>query len=201
MADDAALLLPGGREVKLAQPLTIGRGAGNALVLDDATVSRDHAVVRRCDGRWCIEDRGSFNGTFVNGVRAPARTPQPLRHCDRIAVGAVPLVFTSTEHVADPNATLELKPGRETDPAVLSPFQLQVVKELCASWIETGNLDSLPSNREIAEQLGTPEGEATVKAALRRVYRKAGLTGLPAQAKRRRLCRVARQRGWVSRFR
>jgi hypothetical protein len=36
-----------------------------------------------------------------------------------------------------------------------------------------------------------------VKAALRRIYAKAGLSDQPAHAKRRALCRVARQRGWV----
>ena len=34
-------------------------------------------------------------------------------------------------------------------------------------------------------------------AALRRIYTKAGLSALPAHAKRRALCRVARQRGWI----
>ena len=194
---DAALILPGGRELKLAQPLTIGRAEGNALVLDDARVSRNHAVVHRCDGRWCVEDCGSFNGTYLNGVRAPARTPQPLHHCDRIVVGAVALVFAQKAQSTDPDATVELKPQEEGDPALLSPFQQQVVKCLCATWVESGSLDSVPSNREIAERLGTPGAEAAVKAALRRVYGKAGLTGLPAQAKRRQLCRVARRRGWL----
>jgi hypothetical protein len=36
-----------------------------------------------------------------------------------------------------------------------------------------------------------------VKAALRRVYAKAGVSVLPAHAKRRALCRIARQRGWI----
>lgn len=194
---DAVLILPGDREVKLDRPLTIGRDPASALVFKDARVSRDHALVHRCDGRWCVEDRGSFNGTYVNGVRVPARSPQPLRHCDRIVVGAVPLLFAQVGQVVDPHATEELKPLGETDPALLSPFQLQVVRCLCATWINTGSLASVPSNREIAERLGTPEAEGAVKAALRRVYRKAGLTDLPAQEKRRQLCRVARQRGWL----
>jgi hypothetical protein len=36
-----------------------------------------------------------------------------------------------------------------------------------------------------------------VKAALRRIYAKAGLSEQAAHAKRRALCRVARQKGWV----
>jgi DNA-binding CsgD family transcriptional regulator len=55
----------------------------------------------------------------------------------------------------------------------------------------------LPSNEEIAARLGTPGATETVKAALRRAYAKAGLTGQPAHVKRRTLCRAARQRGWI----
>ena len=83
------------------------------------------------------------------------------------------------------------------DPAVLSPYQLQVVHCLCAPWLAGEGLESMPSNAQIAEGLGTPDAQGAVKAALRRAYSKAGLTHLPAQEKRRRLCPVARQRGWI----
>jgi hypothetical protein len=193
----AAVILADGRELELVSPLTIGRSEKSVLMIDDATVSRRHAVLELLDDRWCIEDCGSFNGTFVNGVRMPPRVPQPLRHCDRIRVGAVPMVFAQPEQLADPDTTIELKPEPRTDAAVLSPFQLQVVECLCAGWIEGKPLDAVPSNREIAAALGTPNAEPAVKAALRRVYGKAGLTHLGAHAKRRQLCRLARQRGWI----
>ena len=51
------------------EQVTIGRSAGNELVLADPEVSRRHArVVRRADG-YAVEDIGSTNGTFVNGQR------------------------------------------------------------------------------------------------------------------------------------
>jgi hypothetical protein len=81
--------------------------------------------------------------------------------------------------------------------AQLSPFQRQVVQCLCGPWLAGASLERLPSNEQIAAQLGTPGATGTVKAALRRIYAKAGLSGEPAHAKRRALCRVARQRGWV----
>ncbi len=51
------------------EQLTVGRSAGNDLVLADPEVSRRHIrVLRRADG-YAVEDTGSTNGTFVNGQR------------------------------------------------------------------------------------------------------------------------------------
>jgi hypothetical protein len=72
-----------------------------------------------------------------------------------------------------------------------------VVEALCAGWLAGGSLDDLPTNDEIAARLGTPGATETVKAALRRAYAKAGLTEGSPYAKRRALCKIARQRGWV----
>lgn len=48
---------------------TLGRSAGNDLVLADPEVSRRHIrIIRRADG-YAVEDIGSTNGTFVNGQR------------------------------------------------------------------------------------------------------------------------------------
>ena len=81
--------------------------------------------------------------------------------------------------------------------APLSAFQRQVVKALCGAWVTDESVDVLPSNEQIAAALGTPEAAGSVKAALRRIYAKAGIAGLPPHAKRRALCRAARTRGWL----
>ena len=49
--------------------LTIGRHRESALRLDDPRVSRLHAVVRRDQDGWLVEDVGSANGTFADGHR------------------------------------------------------------------------------------------------------------------------------------
>src|SRR2546423_3914808 len=77
----------------------------------------------------------------------------------------------------------------------LSPLQTQVVRCLCGPWLEGASLESLPSNEQIAALLGTPGAAETVKATLRRVYTKAGLSHMPAHAKRRAPFPIARQRG------
>jgi pSer/pThr/pTyr-binding forkhead associated (FHA) protein len=52
---------------------TIGRGADAAVRLTERNVSRVHAVLRRIADVWHVEDRQSYNGTFVNGARVSAQ--------------------------------------------------------------------------------------------------------------------------------
>jgi ABC transport system ATP-binding/permease protein len=57
--------------VAAGRSLSIGREQGNDIVLDDALVSRHHAVLdpHGPHGTAVLRDLGSFNGTFVNGHR------------------------------------------------------------------------------------------------------------------------------------
>jgi pSer/pThr/pTyr-binding forkhead associated (FHA) protein len=198
MPGDIWLTFPEGTEHELKESVTIGRDARNDLMFDSQSVSREHAALTFRDQRWYIEDRGSFNGTFLNGTRVQPGAPLPLRHADRIGIGAETLLFSWPAQLQDPDTTEPLdEVGGQSDSAQLSSFQRQVVQCLCEPWLAGASLESLPSNDQIAAQLGTPGATGTVKAALRRIYAKAGLSEQPAHAKRRALCRVARQRGWV----
>jgi transcriptional regulator with PAS, ATPase and Fis domain len=51
--------------------LQVGRRDTNDVVLDDSRASGDHVRLRRRrdTGRWHLEDLGSTNGTYVDGVR------------------------------------------------------------------------------------------------------------------------------------
>ena len=68
---------------------TIGRQAGSSIHIPDSNVSRLHAELRRVAGSWTIEDRGSTNGTRINGTMTV--DPTPLAEGDVIALGAVEL--------------------------------------------------------------------------------------------------------------
>lgn len=48
----------------------LGRGADNDIVIPDASVSRDHAVLTLRGDSWQIDDLESSNGMLINGQRA-----------------------------------------------------------------------------------------------------------------------------------
>ena len=64
--------------------ITIGRGEGNDIVVDDLMVSRTHAVVRQTTEGMIVDDLVSRNGTFVNGQRIRSAA---IDDDDVIAVG------------------------------------------------------------------------------------------------------------------
>lgn len=49
--------------------VTAGREPDSDLFLDDVTVSRRHAELRRMADGWLLRDVGSLNGTYVNRQR------------------------------------------------------------------------------------------------------------------------------------
>jgi hypothetical protein len=77
-----------------AHPLTIGRGAQNDVPLnDDEYASTRHARIEpRRDGVW-LDDIGSTNGTFVNGIRVTRE--RRLAPGDVVRIGETDLRFES----------------------------------------------------------------------------------------------------------
>ena len=74
VVDGARSGLRRGVVLALQPETTVGRAAGNGLVLPDETVSSRHALLRLVDGRWWLEDLASTNGTRVNGRPVAAAT-------------------------------------------------------------------------------------------------------------------------------
>jgi sigma-B regulation protein RsbU (phosphoserine phosphatase) len=66
--------------------LVIGRSMKSDLSVADRFLSRQHARLFRTDEGWMVEDLGSRNGTFVNGVRVEA--PTSVTPGDVIAISA-----------------------------------------------------------------------------------------------------------------
>jgi pSer/pThr/pTyr-binding forkhead associated (FHA) protein len=69
---------------------TAGRHPESDIFLDDVTVSRRHAEIRRQDGTFSIHDAGSLNGTYVNRQRVEETR---LADQDELQIGKFKLVF------------------------------------------------------------------------------------------------------------
>jgi pSer/pThr/pTyr-binding forkhead associated (FHA) protein len=68
----------------------VGRHPESDVFLDDLTVSRRHAKVRRDGGDFVIDDTGSLNGTYVNRERVGTAV---LARGDEVGIGKFRLVF------------------------------------------------------------------------------------------------------------
>jgi FHA domain/zinc-ribbon domain len=73
-----------------ADRTTVGRHPDADIFLDDVTVSRHHAVVRREGDGYALVDEGSLNGTYVNRKRADRSV---LADGDEIQIGKYKLTF------------------------------------------------------------------------------------------------------------
>jgi len=92
--------------------IDIGRASECAVVLADPSVSRVHATLTVRDGRGTLEDRGSHNGTLVNGAAVRSRE---LTAGDVIEIGAATLVFHSTARARAPREVDEAAFRREVE--------------------------------------------------------------------------------------
>jgi S1-C subfamily serine protease len=70
------------------QGLLIGRDAGKCqVVLNEDTVSKEHAWIVPLDTGVVVIDRGSANGTFVNSTESPRVSKVGLQNGDRVYIG------------------------------------------------------------------------------------------------------------------
>ena len=93
-------------------------GRANAdIELHDGTVSRAHARLTRRDGRWMLDDMGSANGTFLNGMRVAKS--MPLQRGDQIRCGSTLLVFGGASRAAPAHVDLD-EDGNLIDAAIVA---------------------------------------------------------------------------------
>ena len=85
-------LEPGEGRMLDSAPITVGRGPQNDVALDgDDFASAKHARIEpRRDGVW-VEDVGSTNGTFLNGIKLTR--PRKLTPGDVVRVGETELRY------------------------------------------------------------------------------------------------------------
>ncbi len=87
--------------------ITIGRGDGADIIIDDEMISRRHAILKISTfGKMEIVDMGK-NGTFVNGIKLRPNVPFPVTRKDVINFAEI----TQLDWSLVPNNTRYIKYG------------------------------------------------------------------------------------------
>jgi diguanylate cyclase (GGDEF)-like protein len=99
---NACLVQYSGAKLGKRYPLTdtqtvVGRSPTVQIIINEASVSRQHARFVLVGDDVKVEDMGSSNGTFVNDVRAEGQTL--LRDADIVRLGTVLLKFFAHDNV------------------------------------------------------------------------------------------------------
>ena len=97
------VLLSNGRvshSFPLRGEVNLGRDRKNGIVVSDQKVSRHHARLSPTQETFILQDEGSANGTYLNGVLI--KQPTRLKDKDRIGIGDTDFLFTNS--IVDPAA-------------------------------------------------------------------------------------------------
>ena len=135
---------------------TIGRRPYNDVVLEHPTASGEHAVVQVEDEGVFIEDLGSTNGTYVNGVRVQR---QLMSSNDIIEIGKYEAQYFEDE----PAALAERATGERTARlrvlnGEVKNRELQLTKPVITLGKRGGTVISITRKRQ-GYQLAWVEGE------------------------------------------
>ena len=91
--------------------LTIGRQGDNEIVLRDKSVSRHHACVTKEGEYLFVTDKGSKNGTLVNGVKVDSAR---LEDGDVIRIGDNLVIVVSVDSNTETGSTITGEHDRAT---------------------------------------------------------------------------------------
>jgi serine phosphatase RsbU (regulator of sigma subunit) len=154
--------------------IVVGRGHQADAVVDDASVSRRHAMLRWHDGECVVLDLGSANGTLVNGQRVVR--PTRLKSGDVVAFGAVRARYVAESAGRSREAPPKALPAVHADAS--ATVLLAVPSDAWASEAATGDAEAVASSLrqrlELLEALGALGGrtfdrDALIALALERV--------------------------------
>jgi HD-GYP domain-containing protein (c-di-GMP phosphodiesterase class II) len=134
-----------GRIWQSGQLLRVGRLPTSEVVLNDASVSRQHAEVALTSQGWVARDLGSTNGTYLNGTRI-GRAEQYVRKGDILQFGELPMIVDISE-------CLSLEEHRPADSGV------QVAGTVKFTW------EQIPQALECVPALG-PTGKSRLLALI-----------------------------------
>ncbi|MFP4106857.1 MAG: ATP-binding protein [Phycisphaerae bacterium] len=134
-----------GRSFELQEGENVVGRANCDIKLSDRTVSRNHSRLRSVNNQWILEDMGSANGTFLNGVRI--KKPSAVYRGDQIRCGTSLMVFGGDSTSIRSSVDID-EEGNLVDAAIV---------------------DTLPSNED-SVIIATPEAGKEAISNLRIVY-------------------------------
>jgi len=131
-------------EVKPGKSYTIGRAIGNDIVLTDIAVSRQHFDLRNADGSWVLVDRGSGNGTVVNGNIED--NPFMLANGDVIEIGNTQFRFDLPNGAPRSHETMDVSSVEEVSESDIDAEEMSTVvgKPLRTDQVEKTEIDAEP---------------------------------------------------------
>ena len=87
----------GARFLITSDGVTIGRASANDIFLDDVTVSRTHATIKRNGSIFEFTDAGSLNGSYINNQQTSSHQ---LVTGDEIQIGKFHLLFIGSQSIS-----------------------------------------------------------------------------------------------------
>ena len=145
------------------ESLEIGRGPDVGLVIADPTVSRRHALIRKCERELLLEDLGSTFGTYVNGRPVPMGELVVLRDGDLIRLGQVEVICRIETEERDPTTALEDSAFAAQANARLIILEGELARRLPLVSAVTLIGSALHCEAHLREPGGSPE-EAAIRA-------------------------------------
>jgi serine phosphatase RsbU (regulator of sigma subunit) len=146
--------------------LRVGRSQDADIRIDDATVSRSHAMLSVLDDHLELKDLGSHNGTFLNGRRLT--DPAAVKPGDQIRIGSIVLTLLPT--AAPTMGIQQIATILLPEEAVRAVLQvpLEVIRERKNTKTDPENLPTMIGSRlmdlmeTVPEEADTYEGHLEV---------------------------------------
>jgi len=167
--------------------VTIGRREQSDIPLSwDDEVSRAHAILEPVGESWTVVDDGlSRNGSYVNGARVSGR--RRLNDKERMCFGKTYVTYREPSSGGGSESTARAPHSPSAVP--LTETQRRILVALCRPIVESTSTTPA-TNPQIAEEVHLSVD--AVKAHLRALFDRFGLSELPQNEKRTRLEAIAR---------